>query len=68
MLPYVCPVFNIWLEYPELPLLFLIIMCVLYILSRMFGPFSLCILVGDAYISFGIRHFFRIYQFAGGFY
>jgi hypothetical protein len=26
----------------------------------MFGPFALCILVGNPYISFGIRHCLRI--------
>jgi hypothetical protein len=25
IIPYVCPVFHLWFEYPELPLLFLIV-------------------------------------------
>jgi hypothetical protein len=33
MVPYVCPMFNMWLEYPKLPLLFLTAcMCSLYLL------------------------------------
>jgi hypothetical protein len=33
--PYVCPVFNIWFEYPELPLLLLTVsICSLYIVCN----------------------------------
>jgi hypothetical protein len=31
----------------------------------MFGLFALHILVGNSYISFGIRHFFRTHLFTG---
>jgi hypothetical protein len=29
--PYLCPVFSMWFEYPELPLLFFSNMCSLYL-------------------------------------
>jgi hypothetical protein len=45
ILPYVCPVFRIKSEYPEWLLLFLFLVHVLYIWSKMFGPFALPILV-----------------------
>jgi hypothetical protein len=32
MFPYECPVFNIWLEYPELLLFFMSLTCSLYLM------------------------------------
>jgi hypothetical protein len=58
-------VFNIWFQSPELPLLFLTgCICSLY-LAWNARPVALCALVGNPYISFGIRHFFRTHLFAG---
>jgi hypothetical protein len=59
MVPYICPVFNMWLECPELPLLFFIIDRT----SGMLCLFVLCILVGSLGILFRRCHFCHICLF-----
>jgi hypothetical protein len=52
MLPYECHIFNMWLEYPDLLLLFFMsLICSLYL-------FVLCTSLGSSCTSFGIRCFF----------
>jgi hypothetical protein len=49
--PYLCPVFSMWFEYPELPLLFFIAdMCSLYLVWNALPVWSM-------YFSGQSRHF-----------
>jgi hypothetical protein len=51
MVPYLCPVFSIWLEYSELPLIFLVTcICSLYIVLNVLPGWSI-------YFSGQSRHF-----------